>query len=224
MKTCSHCHETKETSAFYRCKQTKDGLHSWCKSCISAHQSAYRATNDAVIKQRKKEYRERNRERMAAKDKAYYEANKEKHNARSAAWYEANKAKALETAAEWSRQNPEKRKAAQRKYRETSKHVRQAEYERNKPQYFDRAAQRRVTQKQATPTWSNREVVLEYYRAVRAFNRNKAFGGEWHVDHIVPLNHPLVCGLHCHTNLQMLPAAENMSKGNRSWPGMPDLL
>lgn len=41
------------------------------------------------------------------------------------------------------------------------------------------------------------------------------------VDHIVPTKHPLVCGLHCWDNLQVLASSLNASKGNRSWPDMP---
>jgi hypothetical protein len=37
---------------------------------------------------------------------------------------------------------------------------------------------------------------------------------EWHLDHIVPLNHKTTCGLHNAFNFQVVPAKWNMAKKN----------
>lgn len=45
--------------------------------------------------------------------------------------------------------------------------------------------------------------------------RNKLTGIKWHVDHKVPLRHKEISGLHIWNNLQVIPALENLRKGNR---------
>lgn len=69
------------------------------------------------------------------------------------------------------------------------------------------------------PSWADHAAILKAYRLARLYT---GFTGvKWHVDHIVPLNSPLVCGLHVHTNLQVIPASTNMDKRNLSWPDKP---
>lgn len=72
----------------------------------------------------------------------------------------------------------------------------------------------------ATPSWACKFEIQEIYK--EAERLTKATGIPHHVDHIVPLKSPLVCGLHTPANLTPLPASENCSKGNRWWPGHPN--
>jgi hypothetical protein len=58
----------------------------------------------------------------------------------------------------------------------------------------------------ATPKWANMEKMNNIYA-----NRED---GE-HVDHIVPLQGDIVCGLHWEHNLQYLTAEQNISKSNK---------
>lgn len=73
-------------------------------------------------------------------------------------------------------------------------------------------AARRVLIK-SIPSWGDKALIETVYA------KAKAYGFE--VDHIVPLKHPLVCGLHVWANLQLLSRRLNRSKNNHSWPDMP---
>lgn len=53
-------------------------------------------------------------------------------------------------------------------------------------------------------------------KAIVAFRKACPDGHE--VDHIIPLNHPLVCGLHCVANLQYLTVEANREKSNKWKP------
>jgi len=65
---------------------------------------------------------------------------------------------------------------------------------------------RRALKIKAIPKFANRNKIKEIYK-----NCPKGY----HVDHIIPLNNPIVCGLHVEWNLQYLPAKQNLSKSNK---------
>ena len=67
----------------------------------------------------------------------------------------------------------------------------------------------------ATPPWLDSEQLDEMAAIYRSA------GPDDHVDHQVPLKNALVCGLHVPWNLEVLPAAVNMSKSNKWWPDHP---
>ena len=70
----------------------------------------------------------------------------------------------------------------------------------------ERTNRRRALKINAVPKWCNLEKIKEIYK-----NCPKGY----HVDHIIPLNNPIVCGLHVENNLQYLTAKQNVSKGNK---------
>lgn len=122
----------------------------------------------------------------AARNKLYRENNKEKTAARNAKYWEHYK-----TTEVWREGNRKKCK----KYQLA-----------NLDWYRNYMALRRANQLHATPTWANLEKINEIY--------SKCPSG-FHVDHIIPLKNPSVCGLHVEANLQYLTAQENMSKSNK---------
>jgi len=76
----------------------------------------------------------------------------------------------------------------------------------NKGYYKHKSNKRRAKLLQAIPKFANIDKIKEIYK-----NCPKGY----HVDHIIPLNNPIVCGLHVEWNLQYLSAKENCSKGNK---------
>jgi hypothetical protein len=109
-------------------------------------------------------------------------------------YYRDNREKVAETKKEWRKQNPHKN----------------AEY----------CSKRKAIKLKAVPGWYDDEKVLAFRTEVLKLVEET--GIEYHVDHIVPLQSDFVCGLHWHGNMQILTAAENISKHNKWWPDMSD--
>ena len=52
-------------------------------------------------------------------------------------------------------------------------------------------------------------------KGVCQYTGEKLQPSEGNVDHIIPLNNPIVSGFHVENNLQYLTARENVKKGNK---------
>lgn len=125
----------------------------------------------------------------------YRSRNKDLVAAQRRAQYEKHRATELANSAEYDRRNTDR----QKRYRDIWKAL-------NRTRVRAYGAERRALKLRATPSWSETEEIRLFYAECP---------DGYHVDHIIPLNHPKVCGLHVLANLQYLPARENLSKGNK---------
>jgi len=93
-------------------------------------------------------------------------------------------------------------------------------YKKNNPgKVMADGAKRRAAQLRRTPNWLNDD---DYWMIEQAYElsalRTKMFGFAWHVDHVLPLQGKYVSGLHVPTNLQVIPAMENLRKAHKYLP------
>lgn len=89
-------------------------------------------------------------------------------------------------------------------------------YTKNRVSQIERVAMRRKKVIDATPAWLTQEdrsmISAMYFESVRISDET---GIDHHVDHIVPIAGRTVCGLHVPWNLRVIPALENLMKGNK---------
>lgn len=129
--------------------------------------------------------------------------NPEAHCKYNLNWAKQNRSLITAYHKEWRNKNKEQLSEWRKEYR-TKEAVRAAR--------TAEAGQRRAAKRQACPPWVDRKELQKIYKACR--EQTKLTGILHHVDHIVPLTNPLVCGLHVPWNLQVLNAKENLKKSN----------
>lgn len=184
---CVRCKIQKPFGDFYKNKRSKSGYNYACKKCISNKRKEEYKNNCEKIKAIRKEYYKKNKDSILAKAKIYQKDNLHIFRKSNKKWRENNKQKMKELVKNWSQNNKDRRRYGY--------------------------AKRRALKKQATPHWADQEKIKKIYEGACALER--VTGLKYHVDHIIPLNHPDVCGLHVWANLQILEAELNISKGNR---------
>lgn len=134
----------------------------------------------------------------------------------SAAQYRKDPSKAIAYAKQWQRDNPGAVQIKNARWAAANPASQKRRSKRWWTANLDKCrvanTRRRATKLQATPAWADQTAIARLYALAVATGLE--------VDHIVPLQSDLVCGLHCAANLQLLPRKENISKGNRWWPQM----
>lgn len=161
-----------------------------CPKCKALYGSRFKSYCDSCTSEYNKARYEANKETIKARQNEYVRKNKEAVKQRNKSYKERNKEQVLSLTRLWKKQNKHKVNAANKN--------------------------RRFTELKATPKWLTND---DYWMIEQAYElaqlRTKMLGIEFHVDHIIPIKGKMVCGLHVPTNLQVIPALENMRKGNR---------
>lgn len=190
-KVCTCCKVEKCVDEYHKNKRGKYGVESQCKHCRQQYAAQrYEANKNSIVDQQLAYY-QANKEAIAKRQSVYQKSNKEVIAKRQSVYREANK--------------------------DAISAYNSAHAKSNRYLYNAYAAKRRASQLQATPAWADLEAIKGMYELAAIFNHT---GMNLHVDHTVPLQSDLVCGLHCEANLQLLSATENKSKSNRQWPDM----
>jgi len=129
----------------------------------------------------------------------------QKKRERDAQYRKTNKESCRATILAWSANNSEKVKEYAKKTKANNKGKVNAD-----------TVKRRLAKINRTPAWLTSD---DYWMIQQAYElaslRTKMFGFSWHVDHKLPLQGKTVSGFHAPLNLQVIPAVDNVRKGNR---------
>ena len=191
-KVCAACGEIKSVDTFSKRTKSQDGLQPKCKACASVTKKAWVADNVDHVRKYSETFNAK-----------YREEHKEKLTESKRDYHRKNATKLIAKSIAWQKENRDRVNAKNANWRKLNPDACNA-----------KSARRRAAKFKATPIWADAVTIRKIYEDAVA-----RIG--YDVDHIVPLNSPLVCGLHVPNNLQIVPSRENRAKGNKFWPDMP---
>jgi len=223
MKICKVCHIEKQLTDFRKVKINKDGYCGYCKACEKEKKKKYYLKNKENIMEEVKKYYRNNKDSIKKTQTIYINNNKEKISLAQSKSYLKSKKERLLGQKRWYENNKEKQKNNAKEYRKNNKESIAINDEKRKPH---RKAMRQTEEGRAKNSSScmkykaiklgtsvnNTKEENYLIECVYAFSSFKQLttGIPQHVDHIMPLSKG---GLHHPSNLQILTAIANMSKG-----------
>jgi hypothetical protein len=240
-RTCKDCQKAYRIANAPAISEKDKRYYENNKPRIISRVNAYTESHRDAVIEFKREWYQRNKERLSSKNKKYRDEHKDTIREQRKKYKLLNGPLPYKTvkdmdAAEivkraaikrrWRLANPDAESASKTAYRIKNPYkvalANRLWAQRNRGKRNAIEACRRAAKLRATPQWVERSRIQDIYTEVD--RRSKTEGVVYHVDHIVPLQSEFVCGLHCLSNLQIIPGKENISKGNRTWPGQEWVL
>jgi len=218
LKKCNKCKKYKPATAdeFYRDRSKKDRLHTVCKICSDRAKQKYCIINKEKIRLRKKAYAIKNKERISRRNKKIHAENKERDNKRMR---------------EYQKKNPHIFRKSRAKYRATLKG--RLNHRISNSMRKGIKNQRLACSWQKQLNYTLNDLIKHLKKTIpKGYNWNDYLKGELHIDHKIPINafnyskmtHLDFKRCWALSNLQLLPAKENISKGARlKQPFQPSL-
>lgn len=203
-------------SNFSKNKNTKDGYACYCKKCfrernlknaehIRNKSKEYYNSNLDLNREKRKNYNREHSDQIKETAKQWFLNNREYVRQERQEYYLKNKEDFHKRSKKWVDENRMEFRKIQRNYKK--------QLRKSNPGYLTAInGKYRAAKLQATPKWADLKKIEEIYKEAKQIQ--KETGIIMHVDHQIPLQHELVCGLHVESNLQILSIYDNCSKNN----------
>jgi hypothetical protein len=216
-KLCTLCHEKKSLDHFGKHKLMKDGHLNQCKVCRKEYTKAYQTKNKEKLSEKSKQYYKANKEQIKERVRTHWNENANEINEKRRERYNNDEEYHTKRLNECSKSNAKCRPERRKKAKE----------EKSAAYYLE------LCRKRMWHAFNGREVKSDKTKALlgcdgeflkKYLETTKVPGKDYsnaHIDHIVPcssfdFSHEEQQRKCFHyTNLQLLPAHENLAKSNK---------
>jgi hypothetical protein len=216
-KVCKDCHREKELGEFPKHKQMKDGHLNQCKACKNDYLRKYGQDNKEKLSEKAKTYYEENREVIKQRVRNHWNDNATEINQKRREKYkndETYREKILQQCSDSNAKcRPERRKRA--KEEKSASYYLELCRKRMWHAFNGRGAK---TDKTKSLLGCDGDFLKKYLESTKVEGKDYS---DAHIDHIVPcssfnmLDEEQQRKCFHYTNLQLLPACENLTKSNK---------